>query len=155
MVSEEILWKWVLSLAIVFPESWGNNSPQDVPLACITLPPIKQNRPLFFSKTGLIFRVDKTILIGPKDQNVYPTGMKNDTDRGSNFPWTKLHVPKKHTPGHLSRGPFQVLKRAAARNSPQSAYSLREPVNQLGLLSTTRPKETLTSFRKKGIYWLV
>lgn len=86
MVSETILWKRVLSLVIVFPERWVDNSPQDIPLAGITLPQAKQNKPLFFSKTGLIFRADKTVLTGPGDQNVCPAGMKNDTDMDSDFP---------------------------------------------------------------------
>lgn len=49
--------------------------------------------PLFF-KTSLIFRTDKTILTGPRDQNVSPIGMKNDTDSDSTFSSTELPAPK-------------------------------------------------------------
>lgn len=125
MVSETILWKWVLSPVIVFPERWADNSPQDIPLACVTLPQGKQNRPHFFFKMGLIFRADRTLLTGTEDQNVCPTGMKNNSDTDANSPYTKLVVPTKHIPGHQPGGPFQV-PRSCCQDFPQLALTLSE-----------------------------
>ena len=154
MVSETILWKWVLSPVIVFPERWADNSPQDIPLACVTLPQGKQNRPHFFSKMGLIFRADRTLLTGTEDHNVCPTGMKNNTDTDTNSPYTKLVVPTKHIPGLQPGGPFQV-PRSCCQDFPQLALTLSEVWINQGFCSSTWLQENLTSLRKKEFSWLV
>lgn len=125
MESETILWMCVLSLVIVFPERRADNSPQDIPLACAPSPRPSSTDPLFFSKTGLIFRADRTVLPGPKHQNVgRPTGMTNDTDRDLELKPSLLLLKKSHPRAPAVR-PFLGTPRAAAKNlSPASLYPL-------------------------------
>ena len=60
-----------------------------------------------------------------EDQNVCPTGMKNNTDTDTNSAYTKLVVPTKHIPGLQPGGPFQV-PRSCCQDFPQLALTLSE-----------------------------